>query len=453
MRFFWAILLAGDALAISASFLLSYFLREKITSRVLNTLYMPHLEPLKSYLPFVLIFMVIWIAVGWEEQIYEPRGFWDELKAIWITDILTGFLTLSIAYIAKRDFILSRVMLLLTIFSAALLVPLFRLVLKKIAFTLGVGLRPVAIIGKERESENLAEELEREWYAGYRVKEICEDTKRLEKKIQEKNIREVFIISSCFAPRTLRSLVLRLEGLAEINIIPEVHKLSLAYGKLKNIGIYMSLSPYYKLSRRENLIVKRIMDILLSSTLLVLFSPLFAVIALAIKLDSRGPVFYKQKRLGRGEKPFFMFKFRSMKVDADRVLQRILRNNPKKREEWEKYKKLKNDPRVTRVGRFLRKWSLDELPQLINVLKGEMSMVGPRPYLPKERGDMGDYRKVIFKVKPGITGLWQIRGRNTLPFKVRLALDEFYVRNWSLWLDFVILIKTTKAILEREGAY
>ncbi len=453
MRFFWALLLAGDALAISFSFFFSYFLRERIIPEFFNSLRIAHLEPLSTYIPLLLIFILLWIAVGWEEELYEHRGFWEELKGIWTTDIVSGFLTLSIAYIGKKEFMLSRVMLLTTVFLTAVAVPALRFILKKILFSLGIGLRPVAIVGREKEARDLAMELQREWYAGYRVKKVYEDTDRIERKIREDGIREVFILSSCFAPSTLRSLVLRLEGMASINIIPEVHKISLAYGKLKNIGIYMTLSPYHKLYKKENLLIKRAMDLLLSSLLLLFLSPLLLAIAIAIKLDSKGPIIYRQRRLGMGERPFYIFKFRSMRADADRVLQRLLRKNPELREEWEKYKKLKNDPRVTRVGRFLRKWSLDELPQLFNVLKGEMSLVGPRPYLPKERGDMGGYRKIIFRVKPGITGLWQIRGRNTLPFEVRLALDEFYVRNWSLWLDFVILVKTAKAVLEREGAY
>ncbi len=453
MSFFWAVLLAGDTIAISISFFLSYFLREEIIPEFFNSLSVARLEPLRTYIPLLLVFLLIWIAVGWEEELYEDKGFWDELKGIWTTDIITGFLTLSIAYIGKREFMLSRVLLLMSVFLAAFTVPILRLILKKIFFSLGIGLRPVAIIGKEKEGQNLATELQREWYAGYRVKKIYENIDKIERKIKEDNIREVFILSSCFAPSTLRALVLRLEGIANINIIPEVHRISLAYGKLKNIGIYMALSPYHKLYKKENLLIKRAIDLILASLLLLLLWPAFLLIAIAIKLDSKGPILYKQRRLGIGEKPFHMLKFRSMRVDADRVLQRILRKSPELREEWKKYKKLKNDPRVTRVGRFLRKWSLDELPQLFNVLKGEMSLVGPRPYLPKERGDMGGYRKIIFRVKPGITGLWQIRGRNTLPFEVRLALDEFYVRNWSLWLDFVILVKTTKAVLERKGAY
>jgi len=142
-----------------------------------------------------------------------------------------------------------------------------------------------------------------------------------------------------------------------------------------------------------------------------------------------------------------------MYVDSERRLRKYLRQNPAAAREWEVYRKLKNDPRVTGVGKFLRKWSLDELPQLFNVLRGEMSLVGPRPYLPEERGRIGRYRKIIYRVKPGITGMWQIRGRSKLPFEVRLALDEFYVRNWSLWMDISILLQTVVVVISGKGAY
>ena len=124
------------------------------------------------------------------------------------------------------------------------------------------------------------------------------------------------------------------------------------------------------------------------------------------------------------------------------------------KDEWKKYQKIKkDDPRVTRVGKFIRKFSLDELPQLINILKGDMNLVGPRPYMPREKEDIGRSFPIISRVKPGMTGLWQVRGRNVLSFKDRLVLDEFYIRNWSLWLDIVILFKTVKVLITQEGAY
>jgi undecaprenyl-phosphate galactose phosphotransferase len=143
-----------------------------------------------------------------------------------------------------------------------------------------------------------------------------------------------------------------------------------------------------------------------------------------------------------------------MYVDGDARLEKYFADNAEAKEDWKRFLKIrKNDPRVTRVGRFIRKYSLDELPQLINVLRGEMSLVGPRPYMPRERDEIGKSFPIISRVKPGITGLWQVRGRNILTFKERLTLDEYYIRNWSLWMDIVIFLRTLKVMVTGEGAY
>ncbi len=143
-----------------------------------------------------------------------------------------------------------------------------------------------------------------------------------------------------------------------------------------------------------------------------------------------------------------------MFVDGDQKLEDYLKNNPQIRREWEEFQKIKGfDPRVTGVGKFIRKYSLDEIPQIFNVLRGEMSLVGPRPYLPREREILDKSSTFISKIKPGITGLWQVRGRNLLPFKKRILLDEYYIRNWSLWLDIVILVQTPRVLARKQGAF
>ena len=185
-----------------------------------------------------------------------------------------------------------------------------------------------------------------------------------------------------------------------------------------------------------------------------IFLILFAVIAIFIKLDSRGPVIFKQKRIGKDGKPIYIYKFRTMYVNAEEKLKKLLKDNPDLRSEWEQSRKLKNDPRVTRVGKILRKTSLDELPQIINILKGEMSFVGPRPVLQEELDKYyKEFARFYYIVKPGITGLWQVSGRNDIDYERRVKLDVFYITNWTLWLDIIILIKTFKVVLKKEGAY
>ncbi|MEW6488306.1 MAG: undecaprenyl-phosphate galactose phosphotransferase WbaP [Thermodesulfobacteriota bacterium] len=198
---------------------------------------------------------------------------------------------------------------------------------------------------------------------------------------------------------------------------------------------------------------KRTFDVCAALALLPVLGLAVGIIALAIRLDSPGGAFVSMERLGRGGRLFRCFKFRTMFENSDHILKVHLTLRPEAGEEWHKYKKLRDfDPRVTRVGAFLRKTSLDELPQILNVLRGEMSLVGPRPYLPREREDMGSAAHTILLTRPGITGLWQVSGRNALTFGERLGLDTWYVLNWSPWLDFAIAVKTIRVVLLREGA-
>ncbi|TAL25370.1 MAG: undecaprenyl-phosphate galactose phosphotransferase WbaP, partial [Nitrospirae bacterium] len=172
-----------------------------------------------------------------------------------------------------------------------------------------------------------------------------------------------------------------------------------------------------------------------------------------IRLDSKGPVIFLQDRVGKKGKNFKCYKFRTMYKDAGKRLQELLESNEEARMEWEKFWKLKDDPRVTRIGRFLRKTSLDELPQLFNVFKGDMSLVGPRPVTQDEIDKYyKDAAELCFSVTPGITGLWQVSGRSNTSYEYRIALDSWYVRNWNLWLDIIILFKTIKVVVRGDGA-
>lgn len=193
--------------------------------------------------------------------------------------------------------------------------------------------------------------------------------------------------------------------------------------------------------------IKRCFDIAASAVGLLLLLPLFLTIALAIRLEGPGSVLFRQHRVGRNGRSFAMLKFRSMHADAGARLRKLLANCPEKQHEWNTFQKLKDDPRVTRVGRFIRKTSLDELPQLLNVLLGHMSLVGPRPILPEQRQTLGEHLGAYEASRPGITGLWQVRGRNDLPFEARARLGSEYLESWSIGLDLKILIETIPAVL------
>ena len=207
-------------------------------------------------------------------------------------------------------------------------------------------------------------------------------------------------------------------------------------------------------SKRGRLI-KRAGDIGFSLLVLALGAPLLLLLAVLVKLSSKGSVFYCQRRIGRGYRGFGCLKLRTMRKDADRVLAQVLASDPELRAEFERDFKLKNDPRITPIGKFLRRSSLDELPQFINVLKGEMSVVGPRPIVWDELERYGRNMDQVLSVRPGLTGLWQVSGRNNLPYETRVKLDLFYARNRSFWLDLGIILRTIGVVLlpMDRGAY
>lgn len=196
------------------------------------------------------------------------------------------------------------------------------------------------------------------------------------------------------------------------------------------------------------LFVKRVFDLIISSVLLITLSPLFLIIVIAIRLDSKGKAIYTQTRIGQNGKTFKLYKFRSMVLDADKVLFELLEKNPEMKMEYDIHKKLVHDPRVTRVGKIIRKLSLDELPQLLNVFNGEMSLIGNRPYLEREIKDMGRYYEDIVKTKPGITGYWQVNGRSKTTFKSRCKMEADYSKKASLKLDMQIFLKTFKVLVK-----
>lgn len=200
-------------------------------------------------------------------------------------------------------------------------------------------------------------------------------------------------------------------------------------------------------------LIKRILDVIVAVLLLILALPFAAAIALAIVLEKRGPVFFAQTRIGKGKRRFRLWKFRSMVVDADAMLARHLEAHPDDLAEWRELHKLKDDPRVTRVGRLLRRCRLDELPQLVNVLRGEMSMVGPRPIVKEEIAKYGPVFPLYVQVLPGLTGLWQVSGRTRTSYRERTELDMQYMRTRTVWMDLLVLLKTVRVVLFGRGAY
>lgn len=222
--------------------------------------------------------------------------------------------------------------------------------------------------------------------------------------------------------------------------------------KTYNVG-ELTLDTLGYISRGFTLFIKRIIDIIGAIVGIAILIPLTVAVWIGNRVcKDKGPIFYSQERIGKDGKIFKMYKFRSMVVGADEVLQELLEKDEEANKEYSEFKKLENDPRITKFGNFLRKTSLDEFPQFINVLKGEMSIVGPRAYLIREKEDMGDTYDTIIRCKPGITGLWQVNGRSSVNFKTRLDMDVEYYNKYSTTLDLEILFKTISAVLNKDGA-
>ena len=199
--------------------------------------------------------------------------------------------------------------------------------------------------------------------------------------------------------------------------------------------------------------VKRAIDVLVAVPVFLLLLPGFAVIGLLAKAESPGPVLYTDRRLGRGGCVFTCLKFRTMRHDSEHILQAYLQAHPELQERWAKYKKLPDDPRVTRAGRWLRKTTLDEFPQVVNILRGEMSILGPRPFMQREAGELEPYAAEILSMRPGMAGMWIAHGRSSLTFEQRIQLELDYVRHWSLGLDLIVFWKSVVALITARGAH
>lgn len=323
------------------------------------------------------------------------------------------------------------------------------------------------LVGDRTRVGSVAATLRRETHAGFDVVGVClpqageeeelEDLAVLGELDQVRAVVEAYDIdtvavagSETLTPGRLRRLAWDLEGLGVDLVVspslvdvagPRIHVRPLSGLPLIHVD-----TPAFTGLRRVG---KVLLDVMGSCVLLLLAMPAFVVAAIVIKLDDGGSVMYRQIRVGRGGKPFRMLKFRSMREDAEQQRESLAELN----EADGPLFKIRNDPRLTRVGRFMRRWSLDELPQLFNVLKGEMSLVGPRPPLPEEVAAFGDDASRRLLVRPGITGVWQVSGRSEVSWPDSVRMDLWYVENWSLAQDFLILFKTIRAVLSRRGAY
>lgn len=347
--------------------------------------------------------------------------------------------------------------------AALLLVPIGRLALKRTLFQLGPWRLPTAVVGSKSQCDAVSEMLANDWYRGFVVRaEISGGDaggatikNELERLTNLGLVRYVLIVmegADGDAVRTAARAVQWQNGIS-LGFVPPISGIpgrELAVDRFFGSELVVLREGSFA-SPRVRAVSKRCLDIAISVTLLLLALPIMLSIAWLIRRDG-GPIFYASQRLGHGGKLFPALKFRTMAPDADRLLQDLLRRDPVARAEWEIGFKLRQDPRITGIGRILRELSLDELPQLINVLTGDMSLVGPRPLLPAERAAYGEAFQTYCQCIPGITGPWQVSGRNNLEYQQRIELNNWYANNSSFWIDMVILFRTLSVVVRRVGA-
>jgi Undecaprenyl-phosphate galactose phosphotransferase WbaP len=305
-----------------------------------------------------------------------------------------------------------------------------------------LGLKPVGVIADREELEIDPDE---PWYTGTwaSANDIA----------KQKAAYWAVVVPSADAPPNWMEITSHLSTIPHIHLLTELTGLPDYGGPRQQLEGLAGIHLQHNLMLPMRRVVKRLMDVIGALLGGLILMPLLFYIAVAVKLSSRGPVLYANERIGRDGRRFRMWKFRSMFTHGDQVLEDYLEFHPEFREEWQRTHKLKHDPRITRIGRFIRKTSLDELPQLWNVLKGEMSLVGPRPILLEEQAKYGGCFALYTMVSPGITGLWQVSGRNDASYDDRLQFVSYYVHNWSLWLDIYLLLRTVRIVLFGKGAY
>ena len=397
--------------------------------------------------------------------------FWNVIEKIFKSCALSFVFLLLLQYFRSNSYVISRLFLAFFVIITFILLILVRYIVKKSFRKLGFFQEKTLLVGDGEIAESIVGHMNRDIYDSTSFVGIISDDYPVGTKIggneviggysdfakiaAEKDFDEVMIFAQKVPSEWLSAIINEAQPLVgKISVIPDIPGLPVGNITVESLYYDKTTALIMKNNLKNPLFVltKQIMDYAIAIPLSLFVLPLMAVMALLIRMDSKGPAIYTGKRIGKNGKLFRCYKFRSMYLNNQKLLDEYLAGNPEAKAEWEEYNKLRGyDPRVTKFGKFMRKTSLDEIPQILNVLKGDMSLVGPRPYLPYE--DLEDEGSVIMMVKPGITGLWQTGGRNEINFHDRLQMESWYVRNWSVWIDIVLLFRTVKVVLKGKGAY
>ena len=454
-----------DIYVLFIAFVLGQLPRLHEFSWSLNTWW--HLEGQFRVYGVALVLVGFLFAFGFLYQHYtERKPFWDELRES--LKVLSLLMILDAAFFFFNKIHFSRVAFAIQWFAIFCLLPTFRTLVKLYALKIGKWQIPVRLIGNGENAKEAWLALKSEGLMGYELAEVVQTS--------HNSVDNTWITvpqltwQEGLKPSQNIQVVVALEAEQQTELNEAVRILSRFYPNMiivpptRGLPLW-GMQPLHSFShevlllRAQNSLlrpsarlIKRAFDVFVSLTLLLLLSPLFAYLFYKVK-QTEGDAFFGHQRIGANGNPFPCYKFRTMVKNSAEVLDELLKNDAQAKAEWEAEFKLKNDPRITQIGHVLRRTSLDELPQLWNVLRGEMSLVGPRPVVEAELVKYGDDVDYYLHVKPGMTGLWQVSGRNDVDYETRVALDAWYVRNWSLWNDLVILLKTVRVVLARDGAY
>lgn len=447
---FWLvslIFLFLDGLLVGSSFYLSTFIRSFLVDWL-------NLNPVawETVLSMSQLGVLFVLGIFFFQGLYPGYGLTavKELELMSKASTLAFILLTTLSFLNKAFIIFPRSIIIITWLICLILLPVARFLERNLLSRTKIYGLPVVIFG------------DGEW-----AKEVIRSLKRVRRlgwnptsknPVQNINVNENNHSSSIavLAYEQEVPIAQKIRDLSQkfrkVVLIEATNNYGSLWVEIRDLDSFMGLEYQYHLLSKVNTLVKKISDLLTAFLLVIVLSPLMLIVAILIKLDSKGPILYRQIRLGRDFKPINLYKFRSMVLDADQRLQVLLDSDPAASAMYKSHHKLIMDPRVTRVGRFIRRFSIDEFPQLINVLKGEMSLSGPRAYLPSELDEMGSYAATILRVNPGMTGWWQVLGRHSTSFQKRLQMDEYYISNWSIWMDVYVYLKTVGVVIFGKGA-
>jgi len=381
--------------------------------------------------------------------LYTRRDpYWEEVRRCLLGVTAGTILVFAILSVAKSSNVASRPVVVLAWVILLITLPIARGAVKEALFAAGPWRKRALLIGGTATTEGLVDAFRRHRTLGYDVVEVISDPSAAPERAVQLGASEVILATPDLERAQFLQLIERLRDVAEnILIVPDLAEAPVlgveVLGLMEDRALLLRVPN--NLLKPWNLALKRTFDLIVGGVLSIVLLPIIAALAVAVKLDSPGPALHVEPRIGRKRHLFACYKLRTMHQDADTLLDAYLNDHPEAALEWERYRKLRAyDPRVTRLGRVLRRTSLDELPQLINVVRGEMSLVGPRPYLPLEMAMLE--HDGMCGVRPGMTGLWQVSGKNALELRERARLERWYANNWSLWLDVIVLAKTVPVI-------